>query len=121
MDTLSIEPSQKAKLHEVADGLLEIYLTLARMRYLDFDWTERGPRDNTRHLARYRSHGLDDAVIYLYSILPYVNNGGSLDVDFYDGGEFADFRNTSDIEQGHGPLYSEEGREMLKPWMTLYP
>ena len=118
MDSLSIEPTQKAQLHEVADGLLEIYLTLARMRYLDYDWIERGPHDISRHIARYRSHGLDDAVIYLYSILPYVGNGGSGEADFYDGGEFADFRNENEVEQGRDPLYLEEEREMLKPWMT---
>lgn len=53
----------------------------------------RGTHDIEALLPIYRSYHLDDAVIYLYSILPYVDTPGATYSDFFQGGEFADFRN----------------------------
>jgi len=88
-----LTPSQKAELHEVADGMLKVYQTLVRMRYLDASLIQEGPHNVDHLLPLYRSLGLDPSIIYLYSILPYVkpgdDGGGG---DFFQGGEFADFR-----------------------------
>ena len=118
MDDLVITPSHKAQLHEVADLMLEIYRTLARMGYLDPSWIREGPHDTSVLLPMYHSHGLDATVIYLYSILPYVDTGGAENVDFFQGGEFADFRLEESVERGRDPFYEGEDEVALRPWMT---
>ncbi|KAJ6443847.1 cortical patch protein [Purpureocillium lavendulum] len=110
--------SQKAQLHEVADLLLDVYRTLVRMRYLDASWIQQGPHDIDALLPLYRELRLDPAIVYLYSILPYVDPAGAEDVDFFQGGEFADFRKEDDARQGRDPFYSEEDEDALRPWMT---
>lgn len=113
----SLTPAKKAQLHEVADLMLEIYRTLVRMRYLDASWICEGPHDiDEVLLAIYRAHDLDDCVIYLYSILPYVDTAGAVCLDFLQGGEFADFRKEADVKQGRDPFYEED--ELLPPHMT---
>jgi hypothetical protein len=79
MDALTT--SQKAQLHEVADLMLEIYRTLARMRYLDSSWIYEGPHNIDALLPMYHSCGLDASIIYLYSILPYIDTSGAEGVD----------------------------------------
>ncbi|RDL42174.1 uncharacterized protein BP5553_02153 [Venustampulla echinocandica] len=116
MDDLT--PSQKAQLHEVADLMLEIYRTLARMRYLDPSWIYEGPHNIDDVLPKYHSCGLDASVIYLYSILPYIDTAGAEGVDFFQGGQFADFRREEDVEQGRDPFYADCEEEAMRPWMT---
>jgi hypothetical protein len=115
----SIDTTQKAQLHQVADLMFEIYQTLVRMQYLDSSWIHKGPHNIEALLPLYYSLDLDPAVIYLYSILPYVDTHDALDVDFFHGSYFADFRKKEDIERGRDPLYDqgEEGGGM-QPWMT---
>lgn len=51
---------ERAQLQEMADGMLAIYRTLARMRYLEPEWIEEGPHDLSEQLGTYRAAGLDD-------------------------------------------------------------
>ncbi|PCG89448.1 Hypothetical protein PENO1_104650 [Penicillium occitanis (nom. inval.)] len=80
MDQLSED--QKPELHEVADLMLEIYQTLAKMRYIDASEIVQGPHDLTETLSHYDDGetilGLDPAIKYLYTILPYVMNTKAL-------------------------------------------
>lgn len=113
----SLTATQKAQLHEVADGMLKIYRTLERMQYLHPSWIVPGPHSIDALLPLYHSLGLDDSIIYLYSILPYVEAPGSY-TGFFQGGYFADFRKEDDVRQGWDPFYSDNEDEMLLPWMT---
>ncbi|KAM0324368.1 hypothetical protein ACHAQA_008149 [Verticillium albo-atrum] len=109
---------QKAQLHEVADGLLQVYRTLARMQYLDPSWIHTGPHDMTLLLPVCRELAIDDAVIYLYGILPYVDAAGDRGVDFYRGGDFIDFRGEDEIRRGRDPMYADDEEQVMRPWMT---
>lgn len=108
--------TQKAQLEEVADLMLEIYRTLVRMRYLDASWIHEGPHNIDGLLPLYRSLGLDDSIIYLYGILPYVDGAGGESIDFFQGSEFADFRRRKVVERGRDPFY--EAQNFLPPYMT---
>lgn len=114
MDTLDVEPWEKARLQEVADGMLKIYRTMARMRYLDPEWIEEGPHDISDKIDLYRGDDLEDTLIYLYSILPYVEAYGAASLDFFERGEFEDNRQGSRRD----PSYSDEANDYLRPWMT---
>lgn len=118
MDTIDVEPFEKARLQEVADGLLKIYRTMARMRYLDPEWIVEGPHDVSEHLDSWRADGIEDPILYLYSILPYVDTGGAAGVDFFEGGEFVDFRDGGP-DFARDPNYTDEDEAKLKPWMTV--
>lgn len=85
------------------------------MRYLDDEWIQ-GPHDIEALIPMYRSYNLDDSIIYLYSILPYVDTGGAEYQDFFQGGRFADFRLEEDVERGRDPFH-EDGT-LLPPYMT---
>ena len=113
----SLSESQKANLHELADGMLKIYRTLERMRYLHGSWIQPGPHDVSHLVPMYRSHGCDDAIIYLYSILPYIGAPYEY-MGFFKGGRFADFRTEEDVKQGRDPFYSDDDNERLLPCMT---
>ncbi|OAA38822.1 hypothetical protein NOR_06475 [Metarhizium rileyi] len=103
MDDVVVEAEQRQQLREVADHMLDIYRTLARMKYIEYDWIVQGPYGISNLVSIYRGFGLHDPVIYLYSILPYIDNGSLEGVDFYGGGETADFRREEDVEQGRNP------------------
>ncbi|OJJ49481.1 hypothetical protein ASPZODRAFT_140378 [Penicilliopsis zonata CBS 506.65] len=119
---------ETAQLHEVADLMLKIYETLARMRYIDPSAIERGPHNVTELLPLYETLGLDSSVIYLYSILPYINPIVAGRRDFFHGGQFADFRDPEQVEQGRDPFYANpedndgdfdaENGPYMRPWMT---
>ncbi|PWY94635.1 hypothetical protein BO94DRAFT_531577 [Aspergillus sclerotioniger CBS 115572] len=121
-----ISETQKAQLQEVADLMLEIYQTLARMRYLDPRGIQIGPHNITELRPLYEQHGLDPSIIYLYSILPYVDTAAAGNEDFYNGGEFTDFRTEDDVEQGRDPFYAgptdedfdDEDGPYIRPWVT---
>jgi hypothetical protein len=107
------------RLHEVADGMLKVYRTLAHMQYLEDSWIEKGPHDIDAQIPAWREAGTADSIIYLYSILPYVNNHHSNNgVDFVFGGVFCDFRHGSGSHNVRNPMYSEDEESFLRPWMT---
>lgn len=112
----SLTPAKKAQLQEAADLMLEIYRTLVRMRYLDASWICKGPHDIEALLPTYRICGLDDTIIYLYSILPYIDT--SVPLDFFQGGQFAEFRREEDVKRGRDPFYEDDGDDQLPPYMT---
>ncbi|KAK4150941.1 hypothetical protein C8A00DRAFT_36440 [Chaetomidium leptoderma] len=122
----SLSPLQKAKLHQVADLMLEIYQTLARMRYLEAEWIQRPPQhDLSALLPLFTSLALDPRVIYLYSILPYLSlnhprGSFSSEFDFFGGAAFADFRHEADVRaarESFDPSGDDPGCE-LRPWIT---
>ena len=103
----NLTPKKKAQLDEVATLMLEIYRTLVRTRYLDDAWIQEGPHDIEALIPVYRSYGLDDSIIYLYSVLPYIDTGGAAYLDFFQGGRFADFRLEKDVELGRDPFLGD--------------
>ncbi|KAL1870047.1 hypothetical protein Plec18167_007565 [Paecilomyces lecythidis] len=122
-----LPPDQKAQLHEVADCLLEIYQTLAKMRFIDPEGIQKGPHDIKDLLPLYEQHGLDPSIIYLYSILPYIDTARAGNRDFFHGGEFADFRDHYDVKRGRDPFYASpredadfenENGPYIRPWVT---
>jgi hypothetical protein len=78
----------------------------------EFDITQ-GPHDMSELLPFCRDLNVDDSIIYLYSILPYVKGGG----DFVCRGAKLDLRDKSDIEQARSPMYANDD-EAPRPWMT---
>ncbi|KAK8083957.1 hypothetical protein PG996_002738 [Apiospora saccharicola] len=72
MDALSSET--KGRLQQVADLMLDIYKTRAEMRFIDAAAIKPGPHDITHLIPLYQSLKLDPTIIYLYSILPYVDD-----------------------------------------------
>ena len=122
---VGLTPKQKARLHEVADLLLEIYQTLARMRRIEAAWIQPGPHDLTAHLPLYASLGLDPRVIYLYSIMPCLDPlaMGTSSACFFESCGFFDPRNEEHVRDArefyHDCAVSEDdpGCE-LRPWTT---
>ncbi len=120
-----LTPKQKARLHEVADLLLEIYQTLARMRRIKAAWIQPGPHDLTAHLPLYASLGLDPRVIYLYSIMPCLDPlaASTSSARFFQSCGFFDPRNEEHVREArefhHDCAVSEDdpGCE-LRPWTT---
>ncbi|KFZ20687.1 hypothetical protein V502_03070 [Pseudogymnoascus sp. VKM F-4520 (FW-2644)] len=109
---------QKEQLHEVANLMLDIYRTLVHMRHLDPSWIIEGPHNIDDLLPMYRSYDLDASVIYLYSILPYIEPARGKRMDFFQGGAFADFRDVEDVKRGRNPLSADCDEEAMRPWMT---
>ncbi|KAI5359078.1 hypothetical protein Slin15195_G067090 [Septoria linicola] len=121
----NLSSEQEEQLHEVADLLLQVYETLAQMRYIDPAGIIKGPHDVTTMRAIYDKYDLDPAIVYLYSILPYIDEKEADDQDFFHGGTFFNFRAERDIEQSRDPFYmSPEGDfdaehgEYMRPWVT---
>ncbi|KAM0329997.1 hypothetical protein ACHAQA_004166 [Verticillium albo-atrum] len=114
-----LKPYQKEQLHEVADGMLKVYRTLVRMQYLEDSWIQEGPHDLAAILPFCERLGLDVSIIYLYSILPYVETTfHPRGLDFFQGGGFYDFRHESVIEEGRDPMFADNEEEVMRPWMT---
>lgn len=109
----NLEPWQKKQLHEVADGMLKIYRTLARMQFIEEFDISQGPHDMSELLPFCKDLNVDDSIIYLYSILPYVEGGG----DFVRRGAMLDLRDKGDIEQARNPMYANDDKAP-RPWMT---
>ncbi|KAB8207924.1 hypothetical protein BDV34DRAFT_223123 [Aspergillus parasiticus] len=118
--------TQKANLHEVADLMLEIYQTLANMRFLNPAGIIKGPHNIDNVDKLYEKLGLDPSIIYLHKILPYIDISLGGQTDFFQGGIFADFRLPEDIEQGRDPFhicpgdddYEDEDGPYMRPWVT---
>lgn len=99
--------------------MLETYQTLAWMRYLDPSWIQPGPHDlSPSLLALYSSLNIDSKIIYLYSVLPYIDPAVASNLDFFQGSAFADFRNEDHVTQARNPMYAEEESEKMRLWMT---
>jgi len=128
----SLTEAQISRLEEVAALLLQIYRTIARMRYTHIQpqHIRPGPHPIPPTLMTYYytspSINLDPCVIYLYHILPYIENGGphgfksgSPPIDLFMGSEVVDFRNPHHVQHGRQPFWSDEPEQALRPWMTL--
>lgn len=117
-----LDPVQRAQLHDVADHLLTIYKTIARMRYLKSEWIEAGPHDISDKLSAYRKFNIDDSILYLYSIMPYIKSDQYRSLDFFHGSAFIDYRDIRAVEYGRDPFYfggTENPQDgLMKPWMT---
>lgn len=117
---------QKARLHEVANLMLDIYTTLAEMRYIDPAGIVRGPHDMSHLEETYAELDLDPAVIYLHSILPYIDEEQAGASDFLHGGAFVDFRDSREVQQDRDPVYSDPHGDdfqahdgpYMRPWYT---
>ncbi|OJK04323.1 hypothetical protein ASPACDRAFT_73967 [Aspergillus aculeatus ATCC 16872] len=124
--TDSISHQQKAQLHEVAYLMSEIYQTLVEMRYLDPAGVHTGPHNLTVLEPEFEELQIDPAVQYLYSILPYVDTEAAGNRGFLHGGEFTDFRDVDQVEQGRDPFYGspsdpyfeDEDGPYMRPWVT---
>ena len=95
--------------------MLKIYQTLVRMQYLDPSWIVEGPHNLDHVMSKLKEDNLDPDIIYLYSILPYIDNHGAEDLDFFQGGEFFDARKAGDLNRARDPFYMDVS---LKPWKT---
>lgn len=118
MDALRVTSAMKVQLQEVANLMLEVYRTLERMRYLQPECINPGPHGIESFIPMYRSHGIDDSIIYLYNLLPYIDLAHTDDVAFIHGSSFIDFRKEDDVQQGRDPFYSEEPGDLMLPYMT---
>ncbi|KAM7212189.1 hypothetical protein V8F06_012441 [Rhypophila decipiens] len=116
----SLSAEQKQQLEEVATLMLEIFRTLQRMAYLEEEWIQPGPHNDAINavMPLYQSLDIDPAIIYLYSILPYIDPTAHRRVDFFDGGTFVDFRNESHVRDGRDPFYSYTKETKVQSWMT---
>ncbi|KAE8168559.1 hypothetical protein BDV40DRAFT_307227 [Aspergillus tamarii] len=121
-----LSSKQIANLHEVADLMLEIYQTLANMRFLNPAGIIKGPHDINNVRELYKKLDLDPSIIYLYRILPYIDISLAGQTDFFQGSIFADYRQPEDIEQGRDPFhimpgddgYEDEDGPYMRPWVT---
>jgi hypothetical protein len=98
--------------------MLEIYQTLVRMQYLDPEYIIQGPHNVSATISTHPAEINDLFFACIRSILPCVNTGGVMDVDIYDGGEFARFDNSLDVNDSWNPFYAQDKDEMMKPWVS---
>ncbi len=118
LDT-TLTPTQKAQLHEIADLLLQLYQTLARMRYIDADWIQPGPHDISAHLPLYASLGLDPRIIYLYSILPHINPVFAGQVYVFQSCGVADSRCEEHVREAREHLAEDnDPSTAMRSWVT---
>lgn len=99
-----VSTAQRRRLHTVADLLLEVYHTLADMRYLDPAGIETGPHAIDIDLCQQQDIAVP--IIYLYQILPYVNTSEAGQQGFAFGGLFTDFRDPELLRRARDPFYS---------------
>lgn len=74
----------------------------------------------------FAEHEIDPAVIYLYSVLPYIESDDASEKDFLHGGQFTDFRDEEEVELGRDPYYispedpgfDDEDGPYMRPWVT---
>jgi hypothetical protein len=121
---------QKAQLHEVADLMYDFYLTLDEMHYLDKRAISTGPHNLTALKDEFEKQEIDPAIIYLYSILPYVDLEAAAAETWEDGwlmhGRFPDFREISDVKDSRDPFYTgdtsnyydQPNGKYIRPWVT---
>jgi hypothetical protein len=122
----ALSAEQKERLHEVADQLLSIYQTLIKMRYVHPNAVVRGPHEfDDKLLAAYAECGLDPAIIYLYSIMPYIDEVETDARDFFQGGAFFNQMKVHEVERGRDPRFlapqggfDDECGQYMYPWYT---
>ncbi|EME77222.1 uncharacterized protein MYCFIDRAFT_42112, partial [Pseudocercospora fijiensis CIRAD86] len=101
-----LPPTTRAKVHRVADLMLEIYRTLVDMQYLEPEAIRKGPHKINITLSR--EQDVDDSVIYLWQIRPYLDLAYAEASGFIFGGTFVDFRDEGDILRSRDPMYAIE-------------
>ncbi|KXT12214.1 hypothetical protein AC579_3445 [Pseudocercospora musae] len=125
--SVDVPAEQRARLDEVAQLMLDIYQTLADMRYINPEGIMQGPHDTEELRQAWAKHDLDPAIIYLYSILPYIDITVAGEPDFFHGGTFANFLKPEDVERGRDPWYmdpdleadwDDENGPYMRPWYT---
>jgi hypothetical protein len=122
----SLSAERKDRLHEVADLLLQIYQTLVEMRYVDPEALVKGPHTFSQELLRtYENCEIDPSIIYLYSLMPYIDEAETEARDFFQESCFFNPLKRSDVDRGRDPRYlspvagfdDEDGKYMY-PWYT---
>ncbi|KAK4622308.1 hypothetical protein CLAFUW4_07351 [Fulvia fulva] len=121
-----LSAQQRTQLQEVADLLLQIYETLAELRYVDPESIVRGPHELVHLQETYDRHGLDPSIRHLYTLLPYIDPTQTEARDFFHGGAFFNPTESGDIEQGRDPFYASpqgedyeaENGPYMRPWFT---
>lgn len=124
MDALSSEA--KGRLQHVADLMLDVYKTRAEMRYIDAAAIKPGPHDITHLIPFYQSLKLDPAIIYLYSILPCVEEAETGQGEFYVGGTWFNHLDKKQVRDGRDPLcpdpkehdFMDPNGPYMRPWFT---
>ncbi len=115
-----LTPAELTQLQTVADLMLQIYQTFARMRHIDPVHIQRGPHDLSHLSALFASLNLDPRIIHLYHILPYLDPRAD-GVSFIQGGHFADFRREADVRRARDYFaedHDDDPGYVLHPWMT---
>ncbi|KAK5657149.1 hypothetical protein OQA88_3206 [Cercophora sp. LCS_1] len=118
--TASLDNDTKTRLDAVASGLLKVYNNLLRMRYFQHPaWIQLGPHNIDHLIPLYRFLGIDNCIIYLYSVLPYIKAPSEY-TGFFQGSYFSDYRDEDDVRQGRDPFYYANGNEgkWLRGWQT---
>ncbi|KXT05080.1 hypothetical protein AC578_7556 [Pseudocercospora eumusae] len=90
-----LSPTIRAKVHRVADLMLDVHKTLVHMRYLEPEAIELGPHDINVTLCR--EHKIDRSIVYLWQILPYLVLSYAETSVFIFGGTLVDFRDEEHI------------------------
>ncbi|CAI6311710.1 unnamed protein product [Periconia digitata] len=122
----SLSTEEKERLDEVADLLLRIYKTLVDMRYVPAEAVIEGPHTLSDEILRtYEECELSPCIIYLYSILPYIDQIETYVQDFFQGGTFFNPLNKTHVTRGRDPRYlspeggfDEENGKYMYPWYT---
>ncbi|CAH0018144.1 unnamed protein product, partial [Clonostachys rhizophaga] len=94
------------RMQEVADLVTDLYETLAEMRYIEPADIKRGPHNITLPgdtMTGSFNH-IEPAIVYLYSILPYVEDKFSGHRNFFRGSFFLDLRRDRHIKQSRDPF-----------------
>lgn len=125
-DTLSAE--QKARLHEIADLMLQIYETLAEMQYICPAGIIRGPHNIPDEMQQlYKDLELDPSIIYLYSILPYIDGHAADAEGFFQRSHFFNHMKATDVRSGRDPWYrdpkagwDDEDGLYMRSWYTPF-
>ncbi|KAF2171306.1 hypothetical protein M409DRAFT_18419 [Zasmidium cellare ATCC 36951] len=126
-----LSAEHKAKLHEIADLMLQIYETLAEMCYVESAGIIRGPHNITSEMQQqYKELDLDPAIIYLYSILPYIDSKAANADQFFQRSHFFNHMKPSENAQGRDPWFRDPLRGnpnvgfddanglYMRPWYT---
>jgi len=122
-ESQDLTDTKKHQLHEVADHMSYIYQTLSNMYFIEAEAIVYGPHNVDHLLPLYDEYSLFPDVVYLYSILPYVDKDMILpDSAWFYGSGFADFRNASDVRLGRDPFDSDaqpgQRCNCIQPWVT---
>lgn len=121
-----LSTEQKARLHEVADLMLQIYSTLAEMQYIHPTGIICGPHNIPDEIQQlYADLELDPSIIYLYSILPCIDSQAADAEGFFQRSHFFNHMKAIDVKRGRDPWYrdpkggwDDEDGLYMRPWYT---